>query len=63
MSGVRKSFGKHFNLSSGVLDLIMKPWSEGTTKQYALHLKRWFSFCSQNRLQRFNSFMVEAVII
>ena len=55
MSGVRKSFGKQFNLSSGVLDLIIKSWSEGTTKQYALHLRRWFSFCSENGLQPLNA--------
>ena len=45
MSGVRKSFRKQLNLSSGALDLIMKFWSEGTAKQYAPHLRRWFSFC------------------
>ena len=55
MSGVRKSFGKQFNLSSGVLDLIMKSWSEGTKKQYAPHLRRWFSFCSENGLQPLNA--------
>ena len=55
MSGVRKSFGKQFNLSSGVLDLIIKSWSEGTTKQYAPHLRRWFSFCSENGLQPLNA--------
>ena len=55
MSGVRKSFGKQFNLSSGVLDLIMKSWSEGTAKQYAPHLRRWFSFCSENWLQPLNA--------
>ena len=54
-SNVRKSFGKQFNLSSGVLDLIMKPWSEGTAKQYAPHLRRWFSFCSENGLQSLNA--------
>ena len=32
----------------------MKSWSEGTAKQYA-HLKRWFSFCSENGLQPFNA--------
>ena len=45
MSGVRKSFRKQLSLSSGALDLIMKFWSEGTAKQYAPHLRRWFSFC------------------
>ena len=45
-----KAFGKQFNLSSGVLDLIMKSWSEGTAKQYAPYLRRWFSFCSENGL-------------
>ena len=34
MSGVRKNFGKQFNLSSGVLDLIMKSWLEGTKVDY-----------------------------
>ena len=48
MSCVVKSLGKQINLSNGVLDLIMKSWSEGTTKQYAPHLKRRFSFCSEN---------------
>ena len=55
MSGVRKSFGKQFNLSSGVLDLIMKSWSEGTTKQHAPHLRKWFTFCSENGLQPLNA--------
>ena len=55
MSGVRKNFDKQFNLSSGVLDLIMKSWSEGTTKQYVPHLRRWFSFCSENGLQPLNA--------
>ena len=39
MSGVRKNFGKQFNLSIGVLDLIMKSWSEGKVKQYAPKFK------------------------
>ena len=51
MSGVRKTFGKQFNLSSEVLDLIIKSWSEGTAKQYPPHLRRWVSFCSENGLQ------------
>ena len=29
----------------------MTYWSEGTTKQYAPHLRTGFSFCSENRLQ------------
>ena len=33
----------------------MKSWSEGTTKQYAPHLRRWFSFCSENGLQPLNA--------
>ena len=55
MSSVRKSFGKLFNWSSGVLDLIMKSWSDGTTKQYGPHLRRWFRFCSENELQPLNA--------
>ena len=55
MSGVRKSFGKQFNLSSGVLDLTMKSWSEGTAKQYTPHVRRWFSFCFENGLQPLNA--------
>ena len=55
MSGVKKSFGKQFNLSSVVLDLIMKSWSEGTAKKYAPHLWGWFSFCSENGLQPLNA--------
>ena len=55
MSGVRKSFDKQLNLFSGVLDLNMKSWSEGLTKQYASHLRRWFSFCSENGLQPLNA--------
>ena len=50
-----KSFGKQFNISSGVLDLIMKSWSDGTTKQYVPHLRRWFSFCSEIGLQPLNA--------
>ena len=55
MFSVRRSFGKQFNLSSGVLDLIMKSWSESTTKQYAPHFRWWFSFCSENGLQPLNA--------
>ena len=55
MPGVRESFGKQFNLSSGFLDLIMKSWPEGTTKQYAPHLRRWLSFCFKNGLQPLNA--------
>ena len=55
MPVVRKSSEKQFNLSNGVLDLIMKSWLEGTTKQYAPHLKRWFSFSSKNELPPFNA--------
>ena len=29
----------------------MKFWSEGMAKQYALHLKRWFSFCAETGLE------------
>ena len=54
MSGVRKSFGKQFNLSSGV-DPTMKSWSEGPKKQDAPHLRRWFSFCVENGLQPLNA--------
>ena len=46
MPGVRESFSRHFNLPSGILDLIMKFWSEDTAKQYASHLRRLLSFCS-----------------
>ena len=55
MSGFWKSFGKRFNLSSEVLDLIMKSWSESTTKQYPPHLRRWFILCSENGLQPLNA--------
>ena len=49
MSGVRKKLGKEFDLSRGVLDLLVKSWSEITAKQYAPHLW-WFNFCSENGL-------------
>ena len=41
--------------SSGVLDLIRKSWSEGTAKQWAPILRRWFKFCSENGLQPLNA--------
>ena len=50
MSSVKKNFVKQLNLSSGVLDLIMKPWSEVMAKRYAPHL-RMLGFCSENGLQ------------
>ena len=37
-----------------MLDLIMRSCSEGTTK-HAPHLRRWFSFCSENGLQPLNA--------
>ena len=33
----------------------MKSWSECTAKQYAPHLRGWFSFCSENGLQPLNA--------
>ena len=39
----------------GFLDLVMKSWSEGTTKQYEPNLRRWFSFRSENWLRTFNA--------
>ena len=33
----------------------MKSWSDGTTKQYAPHVRRDLSFCSENRLQPLNA--------
>ena len=63
MSGVRKNFGKQLNLSSGFLDLIMKSWLEGTAKQYALHLRRWFSFCSENGIQPLNVYVTSGAEI
>ena len=51
---------KQFNLSSGVLDLIMKSWLEGTIKQYAPHLRWWFRFCSENGLQPLNADVTRA---
>ena len=33
----------------------MKSWSEGTAKQHALQLRRWFSFSSENGLQPLNA--------
>ena len=55
MPGVRESFGKQFDLFSGVLDLIIKSWSGVTTKQYAPRLKKRFSFCYENGLQPLNA--------
>ena len=54
MSSVKKNFVKQLNLSSGVLDLIMKPWSEVMAKRYAPHL-RMLGFCSENGLQPLNA--------
>lgn len=53
MPCVRQSFAKQFNLSEGALDVLMSSWSEGTSKQYTPHLRRWFSFCSENELDPF----------
>ena len=33
----------------------MKSWSEGTRKQFAPHLRRWFSFCSENGPELLNA--------
>ena len=55
MFGIRERFGKQFNFFSGVPDLIMESWSEGTAKQYAPYLRSWFSFCSENGLHPFNA--------
>ena len=57
MSGVRESFRKQFNLSSGILDLIIKFWSESTAKQYAPHPRRLLSFCS-NGLDSLNAGLI-----
>ena len=55
MFDVRERFGKQFNCFSKVPGLIIKSWSEGTAKQYAPHLKMWFSFHSENGLDPFNA--------
>ena len=55
MSGVRESFGKQFNLPSGVSDRLMNYWSEGTAKQHASHFWRWFGICSENGLGLINA--------
>ena len=51
MSGVRKSFGIQFNLSSGA----SRPGYEILVKRYAKrvlkHLRSWFSFRSENGLR------------
>ena len=49
-----KLVGKQFNLSSGLLDLIIKSWSEGTAKQYESHLRRWLT-CSENGIDPLNA--------
>lgn len=62
MSNVRKSFGKHFILSTEVLDLIMTSWLESTSKQYAPNLRRCFIFCSENGLEPLNADVTSAEV-
>ena len=54
MSGVRKSL-ERYKLSSDTLNLMMKSWSTGTSKQYSSHLNRWFKFCSENSIDPCNA--------
>ena len=55
MVGVTKSLGKQFNFSIGVLVLIMGSLIEGTTKQQAPHLRKWFSFYPEVGLDLLNA--------
>ena len=55
MVDVTKSLGKQFNLSSGVLVLIIGSLIEATTKQHAPHLRRWFSFYREIGLDLLNA--------
>ena len=51
MSGVRKSFGIQFNLSSGAsrpgYEILVKRYGKRALK----HLRSWFSFRSENGLR------------
>ena len=55
MVDVTESLGKQFNLSSGVLVLIIGSLIEATTKQHAPHLRRWFSFYREIGLDLLNA--------
>lgn len=55
MSDVRESFGKQFNMPSGVSDRLINYWSEGTAKQHAPHFWRWFGVGSENGLGLINA--------
>ena len=49
MFGIRKVFETQ-GLSERAIQLIMSSWSEGTKKQYAPHLFRWFEFCKNQKI-------------
>ena len=48
---------QQFNLYNGVIDLIIKSWSDGRAKQYAPHLRRQFSFYSENEVDKLNAYI------
>ena len=57
----RKPLASSSTYPVGFLDLVMKSWSEGRAKQYEPHLRRWFSFRSENWLQPFNADVTRSV--
>ena len=42
-------------LSEEVIDILMKSWTCGTSKQYSPHIQRWCEFCSSRNLDPFNA--------
>ena len=42
-------------VSKRATDIIMASWRLGTQKQYTTHIKRWFQYCSQRKIDSFQT--------
>ena len=59
ISIIREKF-KRLGLSSSLVDMLLKGWRKSTLQQYNVYLKKWITFCEQNKqkpLKR-NKFLV-----
>ena len=54
MQSIREVF-RQTKLSEEVIDILMKSWTCGTSKQYSPHIQRWCEFCSSRNLNPFNA--------
>ena len=54
MQSIREVF-RQTKLPEEVIDILMKSWTCGKSKQYSPHIQRWCEFCSSRNLNPFNA--------